>query len=234
MRAETALGQQRGIRRLDADDLDALLLLLQVLRSAGDGATGADARDEDVDLAVGVLKDLRTRGLVVLLRVGLVLELASQDGILGGLNQLVSLIDRTLHAGGSRGEHELGTKGAQHDAALVRHRLWHREHDLVTTCCTNHGQCDTGVAGGCLDNGAARLELASVLGSLNNSQTDAVLHGVSWVGGLDLQQHISLVTLGELIELDQRGIADELGDVFVNLRHFSGLPFLVANQPEIK
>src|SRR5699024_10956623 len=89
-------------------------------------------RDEDVDLAVGVLKDLRTRGLVVLLRVGLVLELASQDGILGGLNQLVSLIDRTLHAGGSRGEHELGTKGAQHDAALVRHRLWHREHDLVT------------------------------------------------------------------------------------------------------
>src|SRR5699024_6160871 len=50
VRAETAFGQQRGICRLDADDRDALLLRLQVLRSAGDGATGADARDEDVDL----------------------------------------------------------------------------------------------------------------------------------------------------------------------------------------
>ncbi len=51
-----------------APHLDVGVLLPQVARAAGDGAAGADARHEDVDLAISALPDLRPRGLVVHLR----------------------------------------------------------------------------------------------------------------------------------------------------------------------
>ncbi len=51
MGARAALGQDRGVVRLDGDDLDGSLLLLQVFAGARDGAAGADAGNEDVDRA---------------------------------------------------------------------------------------------------------------------------------------------------------------------------------------
>ena len=54
----------RGLR-LNRNDLYAGLLVFQILADARDGAAGADACDEDIDLAVGVFKDLGTRGLIV-------------------------------------------------------------------------------------------------------------------------------------------------------------------------
>ena len=49
------------------------------LAHAGDGAAGADAGDEDVDLAVGVAPDLLGGGVAVDLRVGRVLELLRHE-----------------------------------------------------------------------------------------------------------------------------------------------------------
>ena len=63
-----------------AIDLHAGLARLEHLADAGDGAAGADAGDDDVDLAVGVVPDLLGGGLAVDLGVGRVVELAGQDG----------------------------------------------------------------------------------------------------------------------------------------------------------
>ena len=65
---------RRGVR-LDGDALEAGLARLDHLAHAGDGAAGADAGDQDVDLAVGVAPDLLGGGPAVDLRVGRVLEL---------------------------------------------------------------------------------------------------------------------------------------------------------------
>ena len=49
----------------NSDNLNLGVLLLEELAHAGHGAAGANAGDEDVDLAVGVIPDLGAgRGLV--------------------------------------------------------------------------------------------------------------------------------------------------------------------------
>ena len=62
VRARSALAQHGGGSRLNGHDLDVGVLALQVLADTGDGAAGTDAGHEDVDLAVGVLPDLRAGG----------------------------------------------------------------------------------------------------------------------------------------------------------------------------
>src|SRR6478735_7001947 len=104
--AGLATVEDRGLRRLDGDDLHAGLAGLEDLADTRDGAARADAGDDDVDLAVGVLPDLFGRGLAVDLRVGLVGELPGQDApTLGG--DLLGLGHRALHAQRALGEDEL-------------------------------------------------------------------------------------------------------------------------------
>ena len=75
MRAGLALREHRGGSGLNGDNLNLGVLLLEELAHAGHGAAGADAGDEDVDLAVGVIPDLGAgRGLV--------------DGGVGGVHKL--------------------------------------------------------------------------------------------------------------------------------------------------
>ena len=113
VRAGGAAVEDRRLRGLDADDLDAGLAGLEHLADAGDGAAGADARDEDVDLAVGVRPDLLGGGRAVDLGVGLVGELAGQDGARALRDDLVGTVDRAAHALGARGQDQLGAEGAQ-------------------------------------------------------------------------------------------------------------------------
>ena len=67
--------ESTGGSGLDGDDLNLGVLLLEELAHAGHSAAGANAGDEDVDLAVGVIPDLGAgRGLV--------------DGGVGGVHKL--------------------------------------------------------------------------------------------------------------------------------------------------
>ena len=89
--AGVALAQDGGILRLDGDDLDVRILLFQISARAGDGTAGADARDEDVDLSVGVLPDLGAGGCLMGGGVGGVDELSGDEAIRDLLRQLVGL-----------------------------------------------------------------------------------------------------------------------------------------------
>ena len=60
VRAALAGGQDRRGIRLNGNNLDVRVLVLQVLAGAGDGAAGADACNEDINLAIGLLP--RSRG----------------------------------------------------------------------------------------------------------------------------------------------------------------------------
>src|SRR5699024_6162784 len=102
--ARLAAGENRRVDRLDGNDRDVGVLLLEVLSGTGDRAAGADSGHEDVDVAVGVVPDLRTRGRFVDRGVGLVLELAGEDRVVRLLDDLGRLVDGALHALGTRGE----------------------------------------------------------------------------------------------------------------------------------
>ena len=100
------LGDDRTVGGLDRD-ADHLLALsvLEETRHAGDGAAGADTRHQDIDLAAGVLPDLRAGGALVDGRVGRVLELLRDDGVgqrrgkLVGLGDGAELLRENLHSG---------------------------------------------------------------------------------------------------------------------------------------
>ena len=223
VRACLALGEHRGGGGLDGDDLNLGVLLLEELAHAGHGAAGANAGDEDVDLAVGVIPDLGAgRGLVDG-RVRGVHKLAGEYAVGGLLLQLLGLGDSALHALGAVGEHELRTVCLHQLAALDGHGLGHGDDHLVAASRRHRGDADAGVAARGLDDGVvtAAHELACLLGLVNHVLGDAVFNGPGGVEVFQLDEHAGLeVLIGLKVgELQERGVADKLIDGRVNLAH---------------
>src|SRR6202044_1612098 len=81
VRAGLAAGENRGAGRLDGDQLEGGLAGLDDLADARDGAARADAGDDDVDLAVGVLPYLLSGRPAVDGGVGGVRELLQDDAV---------------------------------------------------------------------------------------------------------------------------------------------------------
>ena len=173
----------------DGDCEDGRLLLLEVLRGPGDGAAGPDTGHDHVDVAFRVVPDLRTRGLVVRVRVGRVHELAGDDGAGRGLAELVGLLDGALHALGAGREHDFGAVGGGELATLDRHGLGHHENHPVAALRGEHGKADAGVSAGGLDDGASGLERSVLLGGIEHGLGHAVLDGASGVGCLVLAEN---------------------------------------------
>ena len=119
---------------------------LEVLSGAGDGAAGADASNEVVNLAVGALPDLGAGGGVVDGGVGGVLKLLEDVRVGGGGRDLLGLHDGSLHALGGVRQDEVGAEGAQQDAALEGHGGRHGEDELVALGGGHEGEGDAGVS----------------------------------------------------------------------------------------
>ena len=209
------LGDDRAFLRLDGDGLDFLALgVFDVARNTGDGAAGADARDEHVDRAVGVIPDFRTGGLFVNRGVCRILELLGHE-IFGrvAVGDFFRLFDRALHAFGAGGQHEGRAKRGQYAAAFDAHRLGHGQGEFVPAGRRDIRERDAGVAGGRFDNFRAGFQHAAFLGIPDHRSADAALDGVCGIAAFDFRQHPGLGALGDMIELNQRGAADGLGIV---------------------
>ena len=79
------------------------VLGLQEAAHTGNGAAGAYASNEGVNLALCVFPNLRAGGFLVNLRVRLVSELCSQDGVIGLGDNFIRLVDGALHSRRTRG-----------------------------------------------------------------------------------------------------------------------------------
>ena len=211
MRARRALAEHRRGRGLDRDDLHVGLLLFQILADARHGAAGADAGDEDVHRAVGILPDLRARVGLVRRGVRGVDELAGDEAVrdLGG--ELIRLGDRALHALRALGEHELGAVRLHELAALDGHGLGHDDDDAIAARRRDRRQTDAGVAAGGLDDDGVRLQDALRLGLVDHRLGDAVLDRAGGVEVLQLREQLRLKAelLFNMGELQQRGAADD-------------------------
>lgn len=80
VRSLVTFSNDGGLGGLGTEDLDLGILLLEVLASARDGATGTDTGDDGVDLALGIVPDLLTSAIMMDRRISGVIELAGQDG----------------------------------------------------------------------------------------------------------------------------------------------------------
>ncbi len=169
--------------------------------------------DDDVDGAVGVVPDLLGRGAAVDLGVGRVRELLRHEVLRVALGELLGPGDRARHALGPRGEDQLGAVGAQQGPPLLAHRLGHRQHDRDASRRADHGQRDAGVAAGGLDDDGVRADEAGGLCRVDHADADAVLDAVGRVEELQLGQDGGPSPVGDLVQTDERGVADQLGDV---------------------
>src|SRR4030081_4130070 len=93
-----AARQDRARFGFDGDDLESGQARLQRLADAGDRATGADAGNEDIQLAAGVAPDLLGRGAYMDGWIGRVLELLRHEAVEYLLEQLLCAGDRAVDA----------------------------------------------------------------------------------------------------------------------------------------
>ncbi len=213
MRPGLTAVEDRRLSGLDGDHLHVGLALLEHLADAGDRAAGADAGDDDVDGAVGVAPDLLGGGLAVHLGVGRVRELAGEDGAVTLGGDLLGLRHGALHALGGGGEDEFGAEALEQRATLLRHRLGHRQHDVVALGGADHGERDAGVARGRLDDRPGRLQLAGGLRGLDDRLADAVLDGGGGVAELELRRDGDVGGVDDAVDAHERRVADGLSDV---------------------
>ena len=172
--------------------LSAGLPRLQHLADAGDRAAGADAGDEDVDLAIGVVPDFLGRGPAMDLRIGGVLELLRDDRVRDLLEEFVGAArcaPRMPRA--AFGQHQLGAEQLQHLAPLDRHRLRHHQDQPVAARRRDEGERDAGIARGRLDQRVdARADPAARLERVDHRDADAVLDAVDRVEELELGEEV--------------------------------------------
>ena len=136
--------------------------LLDDFGDAGDGAAGADAGDEDVDLALGVAPDFLGGGGAVDGGVGGVVELLGHEAASAPCSARIWLarsMAPRMPPGPGR-QDDFRAQHAQEHAALHGHGLGHGQNDLVALGGGDEGEGDAGVAGGRLDDDHAGLEAA--------------------------------------------------------------------------
>ena len=75
-------------------------------------AAGADAGNQDVNFAIGVVPDFGTGGFEVDLRIRRVIELLRDEAI-GRLARSPCLGDCAFHSLGARGQHQFRSEGAK-------------------------------------------------------------------------------------------------------------------------
>ena len=215
-----------GRRRAAADDggggglhrvhLELRELGLQHLGYTTQVAAGAHAGDDRVDAMGEVGQDFLRGGAHVDVHVGRVFKLLGNPRARGAGGQLFSAGDGAFHAFFTRGQVERCAVGQHQAAAFNGHAVGHHQHEFVALHRGHHGQAHAGVARGGLDDGAAGLQLARLLGVFHHGQRNTVLDRAAGVAALGLDPDLLAGlghTLEQALETDVRGAADGLQNV---------------------
>mmetsp|Transcript_25065 Transcript_25065/g.45391 ORF Transcript_25065/g.45391 Transcript_25065/m.45391 type:complete len:260 (+) Transcript_25065:146-925(+) len=209
-----AAGEDRRLGGLDGDKLDIGVTLLEEATSAGDSATGANASNEVVNLAVSALPNFGTSGFVVDFRIVGVGKLLKHVSVRSGSDKLLGLLNSTFHALSGVRKDELGTEGAEEDAALKGHGSRHGQDKLVATRRSDKGETNASVAAGGLDEGSlAGSNKTILLCGLNHAIADPVLNGAARLHNLKLGDDFTIASFVNLVKVYHRRVADQLRNI---------------------
>ena len=212
VRPRRAAGEDRRQGRLDREHLEARPFGLQHLGAGGDVAAGADAGDEDVDRRIAeVGEDFLRGGAAVDFEIGGIFELLRHPAVRRLVDQLLGAGDRALHALFLGRQVEARAIGQHQPPPLEAHALRHDQDQFVALDRGDHGEADAGIARGRLDDRAAGLQLAALLGVLDHRQRDAVLDRGAGIGALGLDPHLGVAE--QAVDADVRRVADRFEDV---------------------
>ena len=100
---------------------------------------------------------------------------------------------------------------------LLRHLVGDDDGEPVSLLRGDEGEREARVAGGRLDDRAARLQLAVLLGLLDHRKTDAILDRATRIVAFELEEQLAAAGV-EALGLDDRRVADQFEDALVD-RH---------------
>ena len=184
---------EHGSLDVDRHDLDRRILLLQETAHPGNRAAGADAADEDVDPALHLAPDLRSRRLVVALVVVPVVVLVRKEGFRLGGHQAPGLPVVRLRVFGFQitvDQDEFDPQNAQAIELLAAGLAAHDRPAAQSTSRGHHGQSHRRVAGGRLDHQPAGLECAGRERAVHEIARHPVLHAAHRVEELELREYL--------------------------------------------
>ena len=183
---------------------------LEVLTDPGDAATRADAVDEVVDRAAGLLPDLRSGRPLVHRRVVRVAQLVWPPVVRVRGELVLDVLERTGRAERRVEEVDLRAKLAADQVALEhRPHLGHNDDALVALgvvadACNPRREVD--------DRGLARRDIPTRLRLLDHVESDPVLEGAAGVLHLQLAENCRLLGRGRnaAVQLHHWRVADRL------------------------
>ena len=104
--------------------------------------------------------------------------------------------------------HDVGAVRAQQIDLFLRHLVGHYEDASVSANGGGHGKAGARVSAGRFDDGAARLEQSLRLGGVEHRDRRPILHTSAGIHIFDLRKYEALCAVGNLVQLDQRRVAD--------------------------
>ena len=214
---------ERRAHRVGDADLDLAGMALQPHRRAGQRAAGADGADEAVDRPAGLVPDLLGGRHHMAVAVGDVVELVGPDrAVRMGLRQLLGEPAGQLHVivgvlvRDGRHLDQLRAHQPQRVLLLLALRLRNDDHRAVAERVGDQRQADAGIAGGALDDHAAGLDQALLLGIADDEQPGAVLHRLARIEEFRLAVDLAAGLLGRPVEANERRVADGIDDGIVS------------------
>ena len=133
------------------------------------------------------------------------------------------LVDGALHALGGRGQHQVRAQRPQQGPPLDRHRLGHRQRQLVSLGRTDERQGDARVAAGRLDDVRVRLDQAVPFARFDHRHADAVLDAVQRIEKLALGEDGRLIRGNQPVDPNHRRVANRLGRIVVGFSAWHGV-----------
>ncbi len=187
------------------------------------------------DGALGLTPDFRASGGVVRLGVVAVGELIQHLATAFGLHAL-SKVAGAFHAFFLTDQNQFGTVGGHGRLAFGAGVVRHDQDHLVTLDRGGHGQRDSGITRGRLDQRIAGVDLPAQLGASDHRQRRTVLDRTRRVVPFELEQKGVAGSAGQALQTDQRSVADAIGDGWVLQGHgvfaieTAGAPIIPANR----
>ncbi|MNC39190.1 hypothetical protein D3C75_878340 [compost metagenome] len=144
------------------------------------------------------------------LHVCLILELLSQEIIRVLTQDLLSLLNGTVHTFRSRSKYKLCTVSTKQIAPFKAHRFRHNNNSLVAFGCSNKCQANPCVPAGSFYNGAAWLQQPFLLSLFHNADRDTVFHAGARVLIFQLQVDFSRTFRNHPVETNERCASDQI------------------------
>jgi hypothetical protein len=236
VRADGAGAGDDRAHRIDSDDLDAGDVALEAIRDAGQRAAGARGEDDVIELAAGLLDDLRAGALEVRRRIGGVVVLIEDVRVREDLLELLRDADVAVGrivGGFGGGADDLRAERFEHHLLLATHLLRHRDDHPVAADRGDERHADARVPARGLDQRVARPDAARALGVEHHLLPDPVLHGAAGVQEFALAEELAAGLLADCLEPDERRIADRVEDRITDLEH-GGIPKKPRGEPRLR